>query len=383
MRVAAGLLGLIVAAVGVAPGSRVEAAEEEPRAVTVRAEAGPAYDLQGEYIGLISGGYRRQPVGVQVAYRGDGRFEALEYPGGLPGAGWNHATRLKAAGEQFGAAGARMQGEHRELLLIRGQLHVRDEDGILRAMVRRTERHSPMLGLSPPPGAIVLFDGQASDELRAARVTDDGLLMEGALTQRSFEDFTLHVEFRLPFMPTASGQGRGNSGIYIQQRYEVQILDSFGLVPEFNDCGALYRQRPPALNMCFPPLVWQTYDINFRAARFNDDGEKIADARITVRHNGVLIHDDVEIAAKTGAGQPEGPDPRPILFQNHRDPVRYRNIWIVPHPRVEEVRPLRVVSLPVGDDERGLGVLANPRTASSRGAKWCDTSLAYRARTGR
>jgi hypothetical protein len=152
----------------------------------------------------------------------------------------------------------------------------------------------------------------------------------GAITKRKFTDFRLHLEFRTPYMPAARGQGRGNSGVYIQQRYEVQILDSFGLVGEFNECGSLYRQTPPDLNMCLPPLAWQTYDIVFTAARFDPETKaKTAPARITVFHNGVAVHDDRAIASKTGAGQPEAPTPNPILFQNHSDPVRFRNVWFV------------------------------------------------------
>jgi hypothetical protein len=97
----------------------------------------------------------------------------------------------------------------------------------------------------------------------------------------------------------------------------------------FNECGALYRQQPPDLNMCLPPLAWQTYDIWFRAARFDDEGAKTANARITVLHNGVPIHSNREIIAKTGAGLPESPEPMPILLQNHSDPVHFRNVWIV------------------------------------------------------
>src|SRR5690606_40856473 len=109
------------------------------------------------------------------------------------------------------------------------------------------------------------------------------------------------------FMPAARGQARCNSGVYIQRRYEVQILDSFGLEPQFNDCASLYRQRPPALNMCLPPLSWQTYDIEFRAARFDGQGRKIQNARITVRLHGVAGQHKLELTSKTGAGQPAAP----------------------------------------------------------------------------
>ena len=141
-------------------------------------------------------------------------------------------------------------------------------------------------------------------------------------------------------MPSAAGQGRGNSGVYVQRRYEVQVLDSFGLDGVENECGALYRQKAPDVNMCLPPLSWQTYDIWFTAARFDAEGNKIANARITLLHNGVPVQNDYEITGKTGAGKPEGPEPFPILLQNHGNPVQYRNIWLV----VVEPRPRYAVS---------------------------------------
>jgi hypothetical protein len=132
-------------------------------------------------------------------------------------------------------------------------------------------------------------------------------------------------------MPYARGQRRSNSGVYIQSRYEVQILDSFGLEGKNNECGGLYKQRPPDLNMCFPPLRWQTYDITFVSPKFADDGTKLRNARITVRHNGELIHNNVEVTNKTGAGKLEASQPLPTKLQNHGDPVRFRNIWLVEH----------------------------------------------------
>ena len=126
------------------------------------------------------------------------------------------------------------------------------------------------------------------------------------------------------------GQARGNSGVYIQQRYEVQILDSFGLEGVENECGGLYTQTRPDLNMCLPPLAWQTYDIWFTPPQFDDDGKKTANARITALHNGYLIHHHREITAKTGGGKAEGPQPLPINLQDHGNPVMFRNIWIVP-----------------------------------------------------
>ena len=195
------------------------------------------------------------------------------------------------------------------------------------------KRLSTTLGAKPPANAIVLFDGKNTDLLKSAKVTADGLLEIGCETKDAYQNFTLHGEFRTPYMPLARGQARGNSGFYLQKRYEVQVLDSFGLEPQFNDCGALYKFKAPNLNMSFPPLRWQTYDMIFQAPKFSADGQKLAKARITVRHNGVVIHDQLELENKTGGGSAEGPNPLPTLLQNHGNPVNYRNIWLVDHDR--------------------------------------------------
>ena len=101
------------------------------------------------------------------------------------------------------------------------------------------------------------------------------------------------------------------------------------MTPAKNDCGCLYKQKFPDVNACFPPLNWQTYDVEFTAAKFDAAGKKTAPARITARLNGIVIHDDYALKNKTGAGRPEGTEPGPMWFQNHSNPVRYRNVWIV------------------------------------------------------
>jgi len=143
--------------------------------------------------------------------------------------------------------------------------------------------------------------------------------------------FLFHVEFRVPYMPRATGQARGNSGVYLQGRYEVQVLDSYGLDSKDNDCGAIYEIARPRVNACKAPTVWQSYDIDFRAPRFQD-GKKIEPARISVIHNGVSIHKDLEIPVEnTRAGLGGDPSrPGPIVLQDHGNPVQYRNLWLIP-----------------------------------------------------
>jgi hypothetical protein len=191
-----------------------------------------------------------------------------------------------------------------------------------------------------PANAVTLFDGTDLAQWQRDgggqikwQVADGAMQVTpgsgSIVTKQPYRDFMLHVEFMTPDMPQARGQARGNSGVYIQKRYEVQILDSYGLESRKNDCGAIYQLKAPDQNACKKPNEWQSYDILFRAARF-EGPKKVADARITVYQNGVLIHDDVAIPNKTGAGQAEGPEPGPILLQDHGNEVGFRNIWIVP-----------------------------------------------------
>ena len=140
----------------------------------------------------------------------------------------------------------------------------------------------------------------------------------------------MHVEFNVNQSDKKDPEGKGNSGIYIQQRYELQILDSYGVSKEDykkSYCGSLYRYRMPDKLVCKPAGQWQSYEIAFRAARYEGD-KKVENARITVYQNGELIHDDVELKNKTGAGKKEGPDPLPIKLQGHHNKVRFRNVWV-------------------------------------------------------
>ncbi len=154
---------------------------------------------------------------------------------------------------------------------------------------------------------------------------------DSLLTRKAYQDFRMHVEFNVnETNDTEDRESNGNSGIYIQQRYEVQILNSYGIAEEdykASYCGSLYRLKKPDQLVCKKAGEWQSYDIVFRAARFENQ-QKIENARITVYQNQQLIHDDFAIPTKTGAGKKEGPEALPIKLQGHNNPVQFRNVWI-------------------------------------------------------
>lgn len=290
------------------------------------------FAVQGEYEGTLSRDGNSQKYGVQVIARGDGKFDAVGYPGGLPGAGWDGEDKVAGAGRREGDEVVISNSEgNAQAVIQNGRMTLSVDDEEL-GELQRTVRKSPTLGAKPPEGALVLFDGDEADLenfLPGARI-ENGNLRESFTTNEKFGDYTLHLEFMLSYMPQARGQARSNSGVYQQGRYEVQVLDSFGLEGADNECGGIYKAAAPSVNMCLPPLQWQTYDIEFTAAKYDGDKEA-APARITVKHNGVVIHDDIEIPSGTPGGtQAAGPGPGPIFVQNHGNPLYFRNLWIVP-----------------------------------------------------
>jgi hypothetical protein len=296
-------------------------------------KAGPDFRVQGEYQGEVTTqGGEKAKLACQVIALGNGRFQAVFLPGGLPGDGWDGKTRREVDGASQADNGgetifpqaragyhAIQKGDH-----LDGQ----NEKGEPFSLAKVTRR-SPAEGAKPTEGATVLFDGTNADAWANGKIDERHLLEAGTKTKKTYQSFTLHVEYLLPFKPLGRDQDRGNSGIYIQDRYEVQILDTFGHPPEFNGSGSMYRQHAPTVNMCYPPLQWQTYDIDFQAAKFDGSGSKTKNAVVTVKQNGVVVQDHYELKDKTGAGQKEGPMPGPIQLQGHGNPVFYRNIWIV------------------------------------------------------
>lgn len=283
------------------------------------------YALQGEYEGTSGD----EKIGVQVIALGGGKFEAVACKGGLPGAGWDkEKPRERIQGELKDGKVKFVASKGHVGWLADGKIMVKDPEGKEAGSLQRVIRKSPTLGKKVPEGAVVVFDGSSTVGMKEGKM-EGKLLTQGALSKETFGDHSIHIEFRLPYMPTARGQARGNSGLYVQGRYEVQMLDSFGLTGKDNECGGLYKASVPSENMCYPPLTWQTYDIDFTAAKF-EGGKKINNAMITVKHNGVMIHDKVELSAPTPGGKLKTEDgPGPIFLQNHGNPVRYRNIWVV------------------------------------------------------
>lgn len=189
----------------------------------------------------------------------------------------------------------------------------------------------------PPADAIVLFDGTDMSQWNGGEAWElqdgIGICRSTVTTKDGFGDCQLHLEFATPSEVSGEGQGRGNSGVYLMNRYEVQILDSYENDTYYDgQCGAIYKQHPPLVNACRPPGEWQTYDILFTAPRFDDAGNVTSPAYVTVLHNGVVIQNHFELQGGTFWDEPPHYEAHslrePILIQDHGNPVRFRNIWI-------------------------------------------------------
>ena len=304
----------------------------------------------------FQGEYSNDNMGAQVIGLDKGAFHVVLYSGGLPGAGWDGKNRsllhgslsgkhvklspamgkrkyLAGPADQFSATRQFPPQGHQsyEGSIKGGKLTIKGEEKT--HVLQKTIRKSPTLGKKPPKGAIILFDGSNKKEWQGGRLDESTKLLntdgKDIRSVRKFSNYTLHLEFMLPYRPAARGQGRGNSGLYHIDMYENQILDSFGLEGANNECGGIYSIKDSDINACFPPLSWQTYDIDFTNA-VAKDGKKIKNARLTARLNGIVIHKDFEIPRKTGGSRPDPEGtPGPIKLQGHGNPLQFRNIWII------------------------------------------------------
>jgi hypothetical protein len=195
---------------------------------------------------------------------------------------------------------------------------------------------------APPSDAIVLFDGKSLDAFRGERSPEPQWKLDkrsgvmetttfgGLFTKQEFGDCQLHVEWTSPTVVKGTGQGRGNSGVYLMGRYEIQVLDSYDNKTYPNgQAGAFYGHNAPLVNACRKPGEWQTYDIIFRAPKRLADGKTQAGS-LTVLHNGILIQDHIPVDGEptTSAPQRGIVEQAPLYLQDHGNPVRFRNIWV-------------------------------------------------------
>ena len=291
------------------------------------------YALQGEYAGEFQRDGKTFKAGAQIIALGNGEFAGAYYPGGLPGDGFGlDKSKVVRANGKLENGEVKFTSDKGTAVLSKDGIALFDSQGNGGPVLKKVHRKSPTLGKKPPQGAVVLFDGSDVENWKNGRLSDDGLLMEGTTSKNLFQDHHIHLEFRIPYQPLDRGQGRGNSGIYVQGRYEIQMLDSFGLHGAMKECGGIYSVTETPINMAFPPLTWQTYDIYYTAGRYDDNQKVVKHPSITVYHNGVKIHDKVQLPGErntTAAPLKAGPAPGPVYLQNHGCPVRYRNIWVV------------------------------------------------------
>lgn len=320
-----------------------------------RAAAPSEAEVQGLYEGNGNDTAGPFKIEARVVAQGNGNYHVLIRQ--IRGEG--KIDRVELAGKTTGdavvidgnAGGVAWKGSYAGSA-IRGQC---GPDGAFQ--VRRVEKKSPTLGKKGPPGAVVLLDGKdfsemvqqngAKWDLGKLKLGEDGSMQVprgGMTSKRAFQgSFDLHVEFLIPLMPAAHSQGRGNSGVFLTNSDEIQVLDSFGDTTYLGGgCGGIYPYKDPdpmetieslkGTPQCkfslasLPPLAWQTYDVEYRVT--TKDGEPGDKPRVTVYHNGIKIHDNVEIRGAVIPYSPKGK----FHFQDHGNPVRYRNIWVLPLP---------------------------------------------------
>jgi hypothetical protein len=425
------LVGLLAAALVATVGN--PGAAQDPKAekeklpqVAVNDPAKLADDLdfaiQGEYLGKRDG----VALGAQVVALGDGQFKVKLYPGGLPGAGWDGTPPTAGKGtrdrDRVDVKSATKPGETLGVLAPDADTKKRvfTVAGKEAAVLGKIERKSPTLGAKPPKGAVVLFSGPADadkwERATIAELSDGKFLAAGGRTRQNFHSFQLHLEFRTPWVPRASGRPRGSGGVFLEDRYELQVLDNFGLTGAEKEADSIYReyelifnndvtrmkdvsiakalenlevlmggtfeqgvirfnqkeikvraapasrrfpedlenlfvksergemvpysaflkietkQFAPKVNMCFPPMIWQTYDVDFTAAAVDAEGLKTKSAKATVRHNGVVIYDGLELKWNTPGGGnslKKLTEAGALYLPNYGDPVVFKNIWAV------------------------------------------------------
>ena len=301
--------------------------------------------VMGVYQGSISGkNWDGKTIRAQVVSEGKMEFRAMVFVGD-----GKSETKLRVMGKgrkgEASFSGDVDLGDFGGKASVTGEIASEIFTGVIKAKgegkftLKRVFPEPPTRGQACPADAINLFDGKniSANWSRIPKewcVQEDGSMQvcsSSLLTNQELGSGLYHVEFMTPFMPNERDQGRGNSGVYILGRYEVQVLDSFGNGPKDNWCGGIYKKATPIADAVLPPLQWQTYDITFHAAEFDANGAKTKSARITVLHNGITVHDNAELDSPTPGGVSETDAAAgPLLLQDHGTPVKFRNIWFQP-----------------------------------------------------
>lgn len=330
--------------------------------------------IQGEYLGRYGDAPGGKPIlaAQVVALDSAGRYRLTFAQGGLPGEGWDKSTQKDMVAT---ASGDKLVFSSGSLSLTMGggdSMVVKNAQAAT-GLLRKVHRASPTYARKAPDRALILFDGSGTSAWRNARMSG-GHLVAGPTTVRSFRSFNLHIEFLIPFAPAALYPSRGNSGVYLQGRFEAQIYDTFGWQPPYDPtwyrtqsiepegaCGSVYAVSAPKVNAAYPPGSWQTFDIAFQAAQFDAAGKLAAPALLTLYQNGVLVQDQLALTAVTGgASLPMNDSPGPLSLQFHESDVLFRNIWIEENPK--EPIAIRGVRSGSGSRRPAAGVSVDGRT---------------------
>lgn len=277
-------------------------------------------ELQGEY---RSGNYTAWLIATD-----DNALELQLYQGS-----WPFKASQQVWQSTLKISNGQLQHGDNLVALASGAFSIKYKDQTL--SLTKFVRRSPTLGLPAPKGAKILFthlDTTSLSQWLDTALSQKGYLREGGTTVDDFQSFDLHLEYRLPLEPSNRGQNRGNSGLYIFKRYEVQILDNFGFEAGFTEAGALYRQKAPDVNAALPPLTWQTLDISFDAPTMGWLGLATGPLTISVYLNGQLVQDQVALSETTGLWNKwRGNAGRGNLYlQDHWHAVEFNNIWLLP-----------------------------------------------------
>ena len=324
-----GLLAVVVAMLG---SCLVRAAEHGP-AFTDPEKAGVDYQLQGEYVGEVETDNGVQTFGAQVIALGSGTFEAVGYPGGLPGAGWQpkpEAERRVAEGRLVNGEVV-FQVEQEATAKLREGVITIEHSGRTIGTLRKVNRQSPTLGCAARRRchrAVRRRIRRVVRERAARRGPVPGRL--GLLRRRRpLATTSCTSSSARPSCRTLAARGVATAASTCKAATNCRCSIPSAWKGKDNECGGIYSVAQPSVNMCFPPLVWQTYDIDFVAAQYDAEGKKQKNARVTIRHNGVVIHDNLELPHGTPGRLEEGPGPAPLFLQHHGNPVVFRNIWAV------------------------------------------------------